>query len=71
MTNTMSTLTYWLCKRIGGDSAYSIRATTRKAAQDARRGREADYEAPRKVIVVYSDPLDLLRRVLGEGGVEG
>ncbi len=70
----MKTLTYWFAPHVE-HKAYNIRRLTKKACQDAVDAYKGDstdafHEAPKKVTVVYTNPLDLLDQALGEGGIE-
>jgi hypothetical protein len=68
------TLTYWIADSLGDSSCYSVRERTRKACADAVAARNAPartYGKPRKVEVHYTDKVDLVQKLLGEGGAEG
>lgn len=69
----MKKLTYWIADCLTDESAYSIRAATRRECMAQRQKRGvASYGLPRKVVVQYRDTLHLLDKCLGEdpGGFE-
>lgn len=65
------TLTYWCCVNYDGSQAYNIRERTRHEAAAARAEYgAAQFSNPFKVVVRYHDALDLVIKMLGEGGGE-
>lgn len=64
-------LVYWVARHREDSNAYSIRKKTRRACEAERQREGADrYDTPRKIEVSFTDTLDLVRRALGEGGIE-
>jgi hypothetical protein len=65
-------LIYWIAVRLDDRRCYSIRERTRDACAKARResGVPRSYATPKKVVVEYEDAFDLVRKLLGDGGVE-
>lgn len=61
-------LTYWKCDHKDGIENYAIRAETKREATEQRKGEEAYYEAPRKVVVEYRNGLDLLTQCKTDEG---
>jgi hypothetical protein len=69
----MRTLSYWIADCLNDSKAYSKRAKTRAAVAALVRagGAPEEFGKPRKIEVPYTDMLDLVQRLLGEGGAEG
>jgi hypothetical protein len=69
----VKTLTYWIADCLNDSKAYSKRAKTRKAVAALVRagGAPEEFGKPRKIEVPYNGMLDLVQRLLGEGGAEG
>lgn len=67
-------LVYWVCPRLNDSRAYSIREATRAEAAAKRKawgdGYAESYGPPQRVTVEYRDALDLVRKTLGEEGIE-
>ena len=72
----MSRLTYWCADCLNDSRAYNIRRKTRKQVQQALESWGTpgewvgNYSSPYKVIVQYTNTLDLIDQALGEGGIE-
>ena len=64
-------LTYWIARCIADHDCYSIRARTKKEVLALYNNPaiidKKDFEAPKKVIVEYSNSFDLLQQCLSEG----
>lgn len=64
-------LVYWLARCKDDHASYSIRAKTRKECKRLREeSGEESYGPVERIEIEYADGFDLLRRALGEGGVE-
>lgn len=63
-------LTYWVAPRLNDSDAYSVRATTKKEAQQLLDAHDCpeDYGPLKKVTVEYSNGFDLLKQCLSESG---
>jgi hypothetical protein len=67
----MPKLQYWKAKCLDDRDSYSIRSRTRTEARLRRiHNGESRFAEPTKVIITYTDAFDLMRKLLGEGGVE-
>lgn len=66
-------LTYWISHCLTDSPAYSFRAASRRACleflEDPENAdfRARNYSRPRKIVVEYISPLDLVCQCLGEG----
>ena len=65
----MATLTYWVAEQNEDHACYSIIAKTKKECVEQMAQRpDVEYEAPRKVVILYKDAFDLFRQATAEGG---
>lgn len=68
MEAVVKTLVYWVAVRLDDNAAYSVRALTRKeCSQEVSRQKHGRFEKPRKVVVRYAHPLDIVRHVCEMG----
>lgn len=73
LSNNMKTrkFNYWVCETRSDSPCYNLRAKTKTEVLDffytGKFNRE-NYDAPKKVTIEYTNTMDLVKQLLGEGG---
>jgi len=63
----MKKLTYWVVRDVK-NRCYNIRSETREGAKAMAINYGWKNPKPRKVCIEYSNPFDLVKNCMGEGG---